>query len=368
MTIRAAFLRGAAALGAATLLAVGPVSAAMADGTPSPAPAPGKVTFGIGPASAKDVDTRPDFTLLQGRGGTTTDHVALVNLSTIPLPVDVYVVDAVTGADGSVSLKARADKSTDVARWVKLQTPNGKSTVVVPARSKVIIPFTVTVPKDAPVGDHLAGIVASITADGAAAAGSQDVKLEQRVGVRLNLRVAGAVTPSLAIENLSASYAGTLNPFGKGSVVVSYTVHNTGNVKLGGRQQVSVAGVIGGATTATDLRDIPLLMPGASVDVTTVVPDVAPLVYLSTDVLVTAAAPGTDANPEVAPASASVHLWAVPWTLLALIILILLAALIIVSRRRRTPPRSGGRHSGGAPAWEPPSGPVLVPSDSGSSS
>ena len=111
----------------------------------------------------------------------------------------------------------------------------------------------------------------------------------------------------------------------------------------------------------------PLLMPGASVDVTTVVPDVAPLVYLSTDVQVTAAAPGTDANPDVAPASASVHLWAVPWTLLALIILIVLAALVIVSRRRRTPPRSGGRHSGG-PAWEPPSGPVLVPSDSGSSS
>jgi len=338
-------------------------SAWAADPTPSPsAAAQGKVTFGLGPASATDLDARPDFTLLQARGGDVDDHVALVNLSTTDLPITLYVVDAVTGADGQVALAPKDAKASDLAAWVKFNYPGGKSLVVVPARGKVVVPFHVTVPDNAPVGDHLAGIVASITAKSGVDAGAPDLALEQRVGVRLNMRVAGELKPELAIENLKANYVGTLNPVGKGNVVVSYTVRNAGNVKLGGKQNVTIKGLIGGGSTAADLQDIPLLMPGASVDVTTVVSDVAPLIYLSSEVAVTAVAPGTDANPVVAPASASTHIWAVPWTLLALLLALGLLATLLL-RRRKSPPATGG--SGNqpvAPMNAPPSGPVLIPS------
>lgn len=349
-------------LAASLLLALGVASAASAADTPSPSPsAPQKVTFGIGPATAKALDSRLDFSLLEGRGQSLTDYVGVVNLSTTPLPVTIYAVDAVSGTDGAVTLKPRGESSNDLSSWVKLDIPGGKSEVVVPARGKLFIPFTVTVPQDAAVGDHLAGLVASITATGGQE-GAPQLNLEQRVGVRLNMRVAGAMEPALAVENLTAEYAGTLNPVGRGSVVVHYTVRNAGNVRLGGRQLVALHGLFGSSQEASDLQDIPLLMPGASVDVTTVIPDVLPLVSLSTDVTVTAAAPAGDANPDVAPASASTHLWAVPYTLLVL--LLLLALVLVGLRGRRGNSQPGGRH-GGAPAnplASPPSGPVLIPS------
>ena len=48
----------------------------------------------------------------------------------------------------------------------------------------------------------------------------------------------------------SADFHGVANPFAPGSATVTYTVRNTGNVRLGGRESVTVAGP-GGVRLAT---------------------------------------------------------------------------------------------------------------------
>ena len=48
----------------------------------------------------------------------------------------------------------------------------------------------------------------------------------------IELRVTGPLRAGLQVESISTGFNDPLNPFGTGSATVSYTVHNTGNVRL----------------------------------------------------------------------------------------------------------------------------------------
>jgi hypothetical protein len=347
------------------LTAALPASAAApaASSTPAPAPSPSipapgttgndknQATFGLGPSKNGVLDGRSGFTFLAPRGGRVSDQLVVVNLSYQPLTLNLYPADALNGTDGSLGIAARSAPPKDLAAWVRLKTPTGRLFVVVPARGKVAVPVTVSVPKNAFVGDHLAGIAASIVAKGQTPGDrGTNVAFEQRVAIRLALRVAGQLRPELTIKDVTASYAGTLNPFGKGSALVSYTVVNSGNARLQGHQEVKVQGLYGGTAIAPDLGDLPLLLPGASAHVTVEVPDVTPAVALTAAVTVVGEAPLGDATPPVQIATASTRLWAVPWTLVALVIglLLVLGWFVRQRRRGRGPAPTGGRTRGDA--------------------
>lgn len=285
------------------------------------------VTFGIGPSTKGKVDRRSNYNVLAPRGGVVRDEVALVNLTLEPLTLNLYAADAVNGPDGAIGLEPAATKPVDAATWVTFATPTGKGYVVLKPRQTLAVPFTVTVPKEAEIGDHLAGVVASTVTQGQTPGErGTDISFEQRVAVRLSVRVAGELRPELSVENLTAVYAGALNPFGRGTAVVTYTVRNTGNVRLGGRQAVHVQGVVGPIAYADDVPDIPMLLPGGSATVSIPVPEALPLGLMTAAVTVVALAPAGDANPPSAMASGSSTFWAVPWTLLALILGLLLLA------------------------------------------
>lgn len=336
----------------ALALPVGPATANGASPSPSPSPTGSKaadpkiVTFGIGPASKGKVDRRPNFNILLTKGASTKDQVALVNVTYKPLTLNLYAADAVNTADGQLSLQAASEDPKDVASWVTFKTPTGKPYVVIKPRSTVIVPFTVTAPKDTYVGDHLAGVVASTVTRGQTPGDrTTDVEFEQRIAVRLAVRIAGELAPSLAVENVTASYAGTLNPFAAGTATVSYTVHNTGNVRLGGQQKVTLAGLVGAGVTATGLPDVPMLLPGSTATVTVPLTDVRPLGPMTATVEVVPLAVAGDANPPSQVASSSVVVWAVPWLLLAviLVLVLLLLAFLRVRRSRRIATAPSGR-------------------------
>jgi hypothetical protein len=333
-----------------------PAVPAGASGTsPSPSPSPSGtasadarvVTFGIGPASKGKVDRRPNFNLLLTKGSSTSDEVALVNLTYKPITLNLYASDAVNTPDGQLSLKAADDEAQDVAKWVTFKTPTGKGYVVVKPRSTLVVPFTVKVPKDTYVGDHLAGVVASTVTRGQTPGDrTTDVQFEQRIAVRLGVRVAGELAPSLTIENVTASYAGTLNPFGSGTATITYNVHNTGNVRLGGKQKVTVAGLVGSAAVADTVADVPMLLPGSTATVTVPVSDVRPLGPMTATVEIIPLAVAGDANPDAQVATSSVVIWAVPWLLVALIVLLVLVVLVLMRvRRSRRPAATGSDRS-----------------------
>ena len=334
-------------------LTTGPALAASSSPSPSPKPtgASGSgsattgaavITFGIGPSTKQQVDRRPNYNMLAPRGGEVKDELAVVNLTYQPLTLNLYAADGLNAADGSFTLQPGYVKPKDTAKWVTFGGRGAKGFVVLQPREKVYVPFTVKIPMDAFIGDHLGGVVASLVSQGSTPGDrNTSIKLEQRVGIRLGVRVAGVLTPKLEISDVQASYAGTVNPFGRGTATITYKVKNTGNVRLGGQQEVTVHGVVGPAASAGKLADIPLLLPGNSAQVSVTVPDVTPVFYETADISVSGLGAAGDADPPVEVTSASTSFWAIPWTALAGV-LGLLAVGAGVMRMRRTPTSPNG--------------------------
>ena len=94
----------------------------------------------------------------------------------------------------------------------------------------------------------------------------------QRVGVRVHLRVTGEIEPTVAITDVDVKYDPSINPFAPGRLEISYTVTNTGNVRLSSRQQAEIAGLFG-LPTGADTGESGLvgeqaeILPGQSAEV-----------------------------------------------------------------------------------------------------
>ncbi|MFE7777772.1 hypothetical protein ACFU5O_28510 [Streptomyces sp. NPDC057445] len=331
-----------AAVLAACLLAVLPGAAVAA---PAAAPAPagrqsdggqGRTTFGVQPSAARKADARPNFSYGATPGVVVKDHIAVFNYANRPLTLRVYAGDAFTTADGGFDLFAAGHRPTDVGAWVKL----GKNVLSVPRRSHVIVPFTMTVPRNVTPGDHVGGIVASLSAVRTDKKGNK-VAVDQRVGARIYLRIAGELKARLAVEDLSTAYDGTANPFGSGSATVTYTLRNTGNVRLAARQTVSVRDLFGGRAEVAKPRDITELLPGASLKITAPATDVLPAVRDTTTVTVDPRPVRGDVNHRILPRVTRTEAFrAVPWALLVLLsATAATVALLLVRRRRRRGPR-----------------------------
>jgi hypothetical protein len=348
--------RGALALAAVAgslLVAAAPAAAAT---QPTPA---GRVTFGIQPAGIGSAAVRSNFSFSATPGAVVNDDVAAVNYSSVPLTLQLYATDAVETSGGGFGLLPGNQKPTGAGSWITLAP--GSSTVQVPAEtpsgpSRVVVPFVVHVPVKATPGDHAGGIVASLQTEGSNANG-QRIVLDQRVGTRVFILVSGPLTPQLAVTDLHAVYEGTANPVGKGQVRVSYLVRNTGNVDLGIDQSVGVSGLIGD-NHHVSLAKIPLLLAGKSVAESVVFSGVWPEVLLRQSVTASPVAVPGSSVPGLVPVTASTSVWAVPWTLLAIIVLVILAWVLMRRLRKRRPAgRAAGEAGDGAtserPAREP---------------
>ncbi len=338
-------------------LSAGPASADTATPTPTPSPSasaanatpdPNRVTFGIQPASPDKAgvivpDQRPYLYYVGAPGSTISDHVALVNYGLKPIVATVYSADARNDQQGGFTLLTGQEKSTDAGAWTSLSTD--RLTLTIAGRTTnsklqqtygyAVVPVAIKIPATATPGDHVGAVLVSVKSAGTAAQGP-NVQLDQRVGTRMFIRVAGALEPRIVVENLSATYDGTPNPAGPGSATVSFTVANRGNVKLGGRIKVDVSGLVG-RSASIDLPDLQLLLPGNSVDLTATVPGVAPQLRSTASVTLTPLKLTADSDPALPDVSESTSFWTIPWTSIGLIALILLLGGFTWYRRHRRP-------------------------------
>ncbi|MEV2237108.1 DUF916 domain-containing protein [Micromonospora sp. NPDC049891] len=329
-------MRTPAALAAAALLAslalpaatpVNPASALPAN----VAAATESLTWGVAPSSPDGPNGRAAFEYKLAPGAKLTDYVAVTNHSDRPITLDVYASDAYTTQRGGFDLLPADEKPTDVGAWVTFQT----RTLTVPATSRLDVPFTLAVPGNATPGDHPGGIVASLAATDTDAQGNQ-VSVDHRVGARLHLRVTGELRPALDVEDLTVTHDGTWNPLRGGTVTATFTVRNSGNVRLTGQPELAVAGPFGIARRATDGDVLPEILPGDSYRTSVRVTGVPPLLRLGSTLTVTPAAV-TDEVLDPAPATVTreVGLWAVPWSQLVILLLAAAIAALAIGRRRR---------------------------------
>ena len=324
-------LAGAAAAAAAGPAAAAPVSGAAAvrqatgAATAASTPQQLKVTWSILPATATGPDkTRQRFQYNSlTPGSTVTDHVEIVNDSSQSAAFSIYGTDASgTTAKGSLLLLAPQKKPTDIGAWVHFPGGAGQLSTIIAGGQAIVTQFTVKVPLQATPGDHTGAMVAQVAIPGKNSAGVA-VTTNYRIAVPLEMRVPGALSAALQVQSVSTGFSDPLNPFGSGTATVSYTVANTGNVRQAGVQTVTVTGPFG-QKVVVHQPQLPTILPGDSIRVTTQVPGLFPDGPMTARVDVKAGWP-TDtialshAAPEV---TANASLFAFPWTLLGLVLLL----------------------------------------------
>jgi hypothetical protein len=307
--------------------------------------APQKATFGIGPADAKGLDGRGVLNYNSSPGGHISDRVAVRNYGASAISLQIYVADATASRNGAIGYQPKSDPGADSNRWFAFSGNRTTLTVRLAPRAMQVLPLTIVVPNNASPGDHMAGVIASLTSHVVGKLGKH-INLEQRVAVRALFRISGGIHSQLAIEHLRANYHDNFNPFGSGRATVTYTVRNVGNVNLGGAQRISLNGLFGSSGSAAKLATVPLLLPGASYPMRVEVHGIWPQLLMHARVTVTPIAVTGAVDPGLTSASASVGFWAVPWTLFALIVAVAALAVLGFLWRRRLNARSASHSTG----------------------
>ncbi|WP_436527477.1 WxL protein peptidoglycan domain-containing protein [Actinoplanes sp. HUAS TT8] len=293
------------------------------------------VTWAVRTASNTYGNDRSSYSYSVNPGGSAEDGLVVSNKGATPLKLEVYAADGLTTSTGQLDLLARDKKSKGVGVWVTADT----QTVTVPAGKIVEVPFKVTVPANATPGDYVGGIVTSLTAPDSNA----QVNVERRLGIKIKLRVGGALVPSLAVEDLKVDWSGAA--FARGDATVTYTIHNTGNAVESAKQAVSLSGPFGWfRTDAAAIAAPPELLPGESWKVSVPVHGVAPAVLLTaTAELTPLVTDDSGSTTALASVTGTAHVWALPWTLTVLLIVLIAALIALIWLRRRTRTRRKAR-------------------------
>ncbi|WP_459804457.1 WxL protein peptidoglycan domain-containing protein [Herbidospora sp. RD11066] len=278
------------------------------------------LTWSVQPATAAGPDGRRWIELSLDPGATVTEHLAVRNFSDGAATFSLKAADGYLTDKGRFNMLQSNQTSKDGGTWIDVQN----EIKVGPNETKVV-PFTITVPRNATPGDHPAGIAAAVhSANGT-------VAVESRVGFRVMMRATGDIKAAVAVSGLSASYDQTWNPFTSGTVTVKYTATNEGNVAASGAGAVAVSDLTGLAER-DGKADVAEIFPGDSRTVETKINGVWALGPMSANVTVTPSVEGGS------PMSAAVTVWTVPWpqlALIALLVVLFFAYRAITKRRRR---------------------------------
>lgn len=262
-----------AAVPGGTRTGSGSAVAATADG-PAPNVTADNLVWTVKPTDNAIGAGRPNFGYRADPGATVRDSLDVTNRGGEALTLKVYAADAFTPQGGGIDLLRSDQKSVDAGTWITLSS----DAITVQPQQTVTVPFTLTVPSTATPGDHSGGIVTTLVT------GSGQFAVERRLGSRVQIRVSGALAPKLDLSGVSVSYGTQLNPFSSSSARVTYTVANTGNVRLNAHSMITVDGPLGmlGRTVATE--DLGELLPGNARHFEVKVPAAWAFFYLSATV------------------------------------------------------------------------------------
>ncbi|MER6105803.1 DUF916 domain-containing protein [Streptomyces sp. NPDC001832] len=210
---------------------------------------------------------RPYFYLSADPGATLDDKVTVTNKTDRPQTFRLYAADAYnTARDGGFAVRAQNEKQRSVGAWARTD----RERVTVRPHASVTVPVTITVPKDAEPGDHPGALVALDERIDPADAGAVAVGIQKAVGARIYLRVNGPTMPALSVDDVKVEHTQPLVPgTGKSRAVISYTLHNRGNVTLDPKVALKAEGLFGRTLLARDLKKIPSeLLPRQQVRLT----------------------------------------------------------------------------------------------------
>jgi hypothetical protein len=290
----------------------------------APALAAGNGEWSVRPVTVEGSNVPRDFIFLEILPGQAVEEAVVIENETNATKIfDLYAADAFnTPSGGSFALTNPEQEVSDVGTWVTFED---SQKVEVAGGESVTVPVTIQAPKNATPGDHVGGIVAVDTEFTPAPPGQTvAVETKQTVGVRVYARVTGPLTPSLAIENYTVTTDGKPIPFfGSGSTNVSFTVRNTGNVRITATGRVVLTTFFGREIASVPPTELPEILPGQVVALQTTIDDSVFIGPVQARLELT--------SPETNIAADGTA-WVIPWV--ALIVLAVVLGVLYALRRR----------------------------------
>jgi hypothetical protein len=321
-------------------------ASALLSGSPAVAADNGSWSVTPTPPAASSAAPRDYFVLDTDPQTTLKDSLRIKNFTNKPISFTLYGADGYnTEKDGFFALKGVDEPQVDVGSWIRLPV----TSVTVDGLTQVDVPFTIKVPKNATPGDHSGGVVAMNNAvESSEDAGNFDVGVQRAVAARMYVRVSGATTPGLEVDNVTITTdRGALPWSGSGNGTVSYTIENTGNLRLSPTSSVTLSGAGGRSIAEVADTSVPDLLPGQKVTITTDVTGIPWTDHLSAHVVST--------TPEGARSEADGSAWLTPWPgLVGIVLLIGAGATLLI--RRRTAMRRKLKAAESAPRIDIPAG------------
>jgi hypothetical protein len=180
-------------------------------------------------------------------GETKNDAFIVSNTSDKVLSAKLYPVDGTTTSDGSFALLGETEEKKDLGSWVTLS----QNQITVNPGEEKIIPFTITIPETASVGDHLGGIIL----ENLEVSKGKGVNVVTRVGVRIYQTIPGELSRKLALENLSWKLV-------KGKPTFYFDFRNEGNVHLIPSGKLIIKDGVLGITLASFDVNLGMVLPG----------------------------------------------------------------------------------------------------------
>lgn len=153
-------------------------------------------------------------------GDVQQEGVVLINNSSEPKTLLVQAVDSTPSTDGAFACAQNSDTAVEVGSWIALE----QHEVVLQPAENIMVPFTISVPATAGVGEHDGCIVMQEKiASNEQASGAT---LSFRTGLRVSITVPGDIVRSLRIADFS------LTKRDDGIILLQPKVQNNGNVSI----------------------------------------------------------------------------------------------------------------------------------------
>ncbi len=176
----------------------------------------------------------------------------------------VYPVDATTGQTSGTVYRLRTDPRKDVGSWIQLQ----RARIALGPGSSVVIPFSITVPRDARGGDHIGGIVAENAAlTRSKATGALQIQIRHLTIAAVVVQVRGSAGTRLAATGLRAHGE-------HGYQYLYLHLENLGGLAMKPRGSVVVTDA-SGAVVATRGFQLDTFVPGTAIDYPVLLPQQA---------------------------------------------------------------------------------------------
>lgn len=205
---------------------------------------------GIGgiPAYPREDNPRTEsiFVYENAPGSVVNDGVVVINNTSVTKTILVYATDTTPSSDGGFACKQYVEEVTDEGTWFKLE----QTEVTLEGGKNVIVPFTVTIPSNASVGEHNACVVIQEKVEADTDSG---VNLYFRAAIRAMITIPGDIVKKLDIKKFE--YLKTEN----GKNTLTLTLSNSGNVSLDTTIEIEVKDLVTSKLFFSNKSEYPIL-------------------------------------------------------------------------------------------------------------